>query len=401
MKNIALSQRVGKIKPSATMAITAKAKALKAEGVDVVGFGAGEPDFDTPDFVKEAAIDALRAGKTKYTPGAGIPELRDALCQSFRQEEGLEYKREETIISSGGKHALYNIFQAILSDGDEVIIPIPYWVSFPDQVLLAGGTPVFLHTNEAEGFSFSVEDLEKLITPKTRAMVINSPSNPSGAVLGEELLRDIAKLAVEKDIYIIWDEIYKKINYSGQKLRSLPVIYPEGKSNVLVCGGLSKAFSMTGWRIGWTLGDARVINAMSMIQDQSTSNPTSFAQYGALAALRQGTGHIGPWLAAFKERRDILLEGFARIEGVSCARPEGAFYVFPNISCWFGKRWEKGVIKDSHDAAAYLLDYAKVAVVPGEPFGSPENIRLSYALATDDVRKGMERIAEAARALRP
>jgi len=401
MKNMVLSERVGKIKPSATMAITAKAKALKAEGIDIIGFGAGEPDFDTPDFVKEAAIDALRAGKTKYTPGAGIPELRDALCESFRQDEGLDYKRGETIISSGGKHALYNIFQAILSDGDEVIIPIPYWVSFPDQVLLAGGIPVFLNTREEQGFSFSVEDLEKLITPKTRAVVINSPSNPSGAALGEDLLRDILKLAVERDIYVIWDEIYKKIYYGQGKLRSLPALYPEGRDNVLVCGGLSKAYSMTGWRIGWTLGHSKVISAMSMIQGQSTSNPTSFAQYGALAALRKGTEHIGPWLTAFRERRDILLEGFTKIEGASCAKPEGAFYVFPNISCWFGKQWDKGVIKDSYDAAAYLLEHAKVAVVPGEPFGSPENIRLSYALSTDDARKGMNRIIEASEALRP
>jgi aspartate aminotransferase len=401
MKEIILSQRTGRIKPSPTLAITAKAKALKAEGVDVVGFGAGEPDFDTPDFVKEAAIEALRAGKTKYTEGAGTPELRDALCQLYQKTEGLEYKRAESIISNGGKHALFNIFQAIINDGDEVIIPIPYWVSYPDMVMLAGGTPVFLNASEEKGFSFTADELERLITPKTKAVVINSPSNPSGMVLPEALLVDICKIAVRRNIMVVWDEIYKDVYYGQGRLRSLPALYPEARGNILLCGGLSKSFSMTGWRIGWTLGDERVIKAMSMIQDQSTSNPVTFAQYGALAAVKKGPEHIGPWLAAFRERRDVLVEGFNNIPGARCLKPEGAFYVFPNISGWFGKKWEGGTLASGADAARYLLEKARVAVVPGDPFGSPANIRLSYALSTADVRKGMDRIRTAAAALIP
>ena len=399
MENL-LSARMGKIKPSPTMAISARAKALKAEGVDVIDYGLGCPDFDTPDFVKEAAIEALRAGKTKYTEGPGIPQLRDAITDYYKKTEGLEYKRTETIVSLGGKHSLYNLFQAVVSDGDEVIIPTPYWVSYPDQVLLAGGVPVFLETKEENGFSFSADDLERLITPRTKAVVVNSPSNPTGKTLGEDLLKDILAVAMKRDILVVWDEVYKDIYYGQGRLRSLPALMPEARKNVLIVNGLSKSFSMTGWRIGWTLGDERIIKAMSMVQDQSTSNPVSFAQYGALEALIQGPEHIGLWLNAFRERRDILLEGFEKTPGASCLTPEGAFYVFPNISGWYGKSWEGGVLKDSQDVAKYLLESAKVAVVPGSAFGSPDNFRISYALSAAEVRKGMERIMEAAAALK-
>ncbi|MBF0170041.1 MAG: pyridoxal phosphate-dependent aminotransferase [Nitrospinae bacterium] len=397
---VKLADRMSLIKPSPTLAITAKAKAMKAEGIDVVGFGAGEPDFDTPDFVKEAAITALREGKTKYTDAPGMPELRDALCAFYKRTEGLDYTRAESIISVGGKHALYNILMALLSPGDEVIIPTPYWVSYPDMTLLAGGTPVFLKTEEKNGFRFTADELDALVTPRTKAVVVNSPSNPSGAVYDVATLKGIAAVAKKRNIIVIWDEIYKDVYYGEGRLRSLPHYDPEVKPLTLICSGLAKNFSMTGWRIGWVLGDKEIVTAMSTIQGQSTSNPVTFAQYGALAALNAGTGHIGPWLAEFRARRDALLAAFERIPGISCLKPEGAFYVFPNISGWYGKKWSGGVIKDSYDATTFLLQEARVAVVPGDPFGAPDNIRLSYALGMDEIQKGIDRMAAAAASLK-
>ncbi|MBI4665709.1 MAG: pyridoxal phosphate-dependent aminotransferase [Nitrospinae bacterium] len=390
-----LAERLSSVKPSPTLAITAKAKALKAAGVDVIGFGAGEPDFDTPDHIKNAAIEALRAGKTKYTDTPGIPELRDALVEFYKKTEGLEYKRNQTIFSSGGKHSLYNIFMAILSPGDEVIIPTPYWVSYPDMVQLAGGTPVFLNTSEKNGFLFGAAELEKLVTPRTRAIVVNSPSNPSGAVYDEATIKGICDVAIKHGALVIWDEIYKDIYYGEGRLRSLPYYNPEVKPLTLIVSGLSKSHSMTGWRIGWTLGDERIIEGMNIIQGQSTSNPVSFAQYGALAALKEGVTHLPAWVAEFRKRRDALVTAFNQIPGMSCLNPMGAFYVFPNISGWFGKRWEGGVICDSYDAAKFLLESANCAVVPGDPFGAPQNIRLSYALSMEDIGKGIERIRKA------
>jgi len=377
------------------MEITAKAKAMKAEGIDIVGFGAGEPDFDTPEFVKQAAITALNEGKTKYTDAPGLPQLRDAIAEYYRRAEGLEYERTQVIVSLGGKHALFNIFQALLSNGDEVIIPTPYWVSYPDQTLLADGTPVFLETKEENGFLFTPEQLEALVTPNTKAIVVNSPGNPSGAVYDEATLKSICQVAVKHGIYVVWDEIYKDIYYGEGRLRSLPYYDEAVKPLTLICGGLSKNFSMTGWRIGWTLGDSKIIKAMSMIQGQSTSNPVTFAQYGAIAALEKGSSHLEDWLGHFRRRRDKLLEALNKIEGMSCLTPEGAFYLFPNISGWYGRKWSGGEIKDSYDATKFLLEKALVAVVPGAPFGSPDNIRISYALGMEDIEKGIERIAKA------
>ncbi|VAX14708.1 Aspartate aminotransferase [hydrothermal vent metagenome] len=400
MEKIALADRLSQIKPSPTVAITVKAKAMKAEGIDIVGFGAGEPDFDTPDFVKQAAIDALKAGETKYTDAPGLPRLRDALAAYYKKTEQLDYQRAETIISNGGKHSLYNIFQALLSEGDEVIIPTPYWVSYPDQVMLAGGKPVYLATKEEDGFLFTADDLKKLVTQKTRAIIVNTPSNPSGAVYDKKTLEGICEVAVENKILVVWDEIYKDIYYGEGSLRSLPFYNPDVKPYTLICGGLSKNFSMTGWRIGWVLGDARIVKAMSMIQGQSTSNPVTFAQFGAIAALEKGPVHIGEWLKQFEARRDKLLEAFDEIDGMSCVKPMGSFYVFPNISGLYGKKWTGGEIKDSYDVTKFLLEEAKVAVVPGAPFGSSDNIRISYALAMNDIVKGIDRIKQAVKNLR-
>lgn len=390
-----LAERLSLIKPSPTLAITAKAKALKAEGIDVVGFGAGEPDFDTPEYVKQAAVDALAKGKTKYTDTPGIPELRDALVEFYKKTEGLDYKRSETIFSNGGKHSLYNIFMAILSPGDEVIIPTPYWVSYPDMALLAGGKPVFLKTEEKNGFLFTADDLERLVTPRTKAIVINSPSNPSGVVYDEATLKAVCSVAIKHKILVIWDEIYKDVYYGEGKLRSLPYYNPEVKPYTLIVSGLSKSFSMTGWRIGWTLGDAGIIEGMNIIQGQSTSNPVSFAQYGALAALKEGLTHLPAWVEEFRKRRDFLVKELNAIPGARCLNPMGAFYVFPNVSGWFGKSWKGGALKDSYDVTAFLLETARVAVVPGDPFGAPENIRLSYALSMEEIEKGVDRIRRA------
>lgn len=392
---VKLAQRLSAIKPSPTMEITAKAKAMRAEGIDIIGFGAGEPDFDTPDFVKEAAITALKEGKTKYTDVSGLPELRDILCDYYQRTEGLSYERAETIFSCGGKHALYNIFQALLSPGDEVIIPTPYWVSYPDMAILAGATPVILKTEEKNRFLFTAQELEALVTKKTRVIVINTPSNPSGAVYPEETLKAICDVAIKHNIYVVSDEIYKDVYYGEGKLHSLPVYNPEVKPLTLIVSGLSKNFSMTGWRIGYTLGDAAIIKAMGMVQGQSTSNPTTFAQYGALAALKKGPAHLPEWLSEFRTRRDIFLEAFERIPGMSCVKPEGAFYVFPNISGWYGKSWKGAELIDSYDVTKFLLEEAKCAVVPGDPFGATDNIRISYALSMDDILKGIKRIEEA------
>ncbi len=395
-----LAERLSLIKPSPTLAITAKAKAMKAEGIDVVGFGAGEPDFDTPEHIKQAAVDALAKGKTKYTDTPGIPELRDALTAFYKKTEGLDYKRSETIFSNGGKHSLYNIFMAILSPGDEVIIPTPYWVSYPDMALLADGKPVFLKTEEKNGFLFTADDLERLVTSRTKAIVINSPSNPSGAVYDEATLKAVCSVAIKHKILVIWDEIYKDVYYGEGKLRSLPYYNPEVKPYTLIVSGLSKSFSMTGWRIGWTLGDAGIIEGMNIIQGQSTSNPVSFAQYGALAALKEGLTHLPAWVEEFRKRRDFLVKELNAIPGAKCLNPMGAFYVFPNVSGWFGKNWKGGALKDSYDVTAFLLETARVAVVPGDPFGAPENIRLSYALSMEEIEKGVDRIRRAVAELR-
>jgi aspartate aminotransferase len=345
--------------------------------------------------VKEAAIKALKEGKTKYTDVYGLPELRDILCEYYQRTEGLSYTRAETIFSCGGKHSLYNIFQALLSPGDEVIIPTPYWVSYPDMAILAGAKPVILKTEEERGFLFTAEELEALVTDKTRAIVINTPSNPSGAVYSEETLKAICDVAIKHNIYVVSDEIYKDVYYGEGKLHSLPVYNPDVKPLTLIVSGLSKNFSMTGWRLGYTLGDAAIIKGMGMVQGQSTSNPTTFAQYGAIAALTKGPVHLPEWLSQFRARRDAFLEAFKKIPGMSCEKPEGAFYVFPNISGWYGKSWKGTELKDSYDVTKFLLEEAKCAVVPGDPFGEPDNIRISYALSMDDIVKGIKRIEDA------
>lgn len=386
-----ISERARNAAPSPTLAITAKYKALQAQGVDVVGFGAGEPDFDTPDHIKAAAIEALNSGQTKYTASSGTPQLKDAIVEKLQRENGLTYKPNQIIVSAGAKHSIYNLFQAVLDPGDEVIVPVPYWVSYPEQVKLADGVPVFVDAPEADGFRVTAAAIAEKITPRTKAIVINSPSNPSGAVLPESELRKIAELAVEKNLLVLSDEIYEHLTY-GLDHVSIASFGPEIQKLTMVVNGFSKAYSMTGWRLGWLAGDAEVVAAMGRIQDQSTSNPTSFAQSGAVAALRGPQDCVEQMRQAFEERRNYIVERLNAIPGVSCVNPEGAFYVLPNISGLTGSRFADGdAITD------YLLNEARIAVVPGSGFGVPQNIRLSYATSKANIEKGLDRFEAAAK----
>ena len=389
-----LANRVKGIKPSPTLAITAKAKQMKAEGLDVVGFGAGEPDFDTPDNIKQAAIKALNEGMTKYTPVPGTLEAKDAVIAKLKRDQGLDYARDEVILSCGAKHTLYNIFQALVQEGDEVIIPAPYWVSYPDQVILASATPVILETTEAKEFVPTVEDLEKAITPKTRALVINSPSNPTGAAIGRARLEEIAGVIKGKDILVISDEIYEQEVYDGFEFFSIAQV-PGMKEQTMLVNGLSKAYSMTGWRIGYAAGPKEIVGAMSKIQSQSTSNPVSFCMPAVEEALNGPQDFVAMMVAEFDKRRRYIVKRLNTMDGVSCFTPKGAFYVFPNFSGLYGRSFKGKAIENSTDFADYLLGEAKVAVVPGIAFGADDFARLSYATSMENIEKGLDRIEAA------
>lgn len=390
-----LSERARKIKPSPTLAIDSKAKALRSEGIDVINFGVGEPDFDTPENIKEAAIKAIRDGFTKYTPVGGIDKLKDAIIEKFIRDNNVHYSREEIIVSCGAKHSLYNIAQALFGPGDEVIIPTPYWVSYPDQVLLNDATPVFAKTEEKDGFILSPEKLESLITEKTKALILNSPSNPTGLTYDRGSLERIAEVCIRRGIYIISDEIYEKLVYAGTSHVSIASIDKEIKERTIVVNGLSKSHAMTGWRIGFAAGPKEIIKAMTNIQSQSTSNPNSIAQMAAVEALSGPQESVQRMVEEFDRRRRFMIAGLNSIDGVSCLTPNGAFYAFPNISSFFGKSCEGIRISSSSDLALYLLERASVALVSGEAFGEANNIRLSYATSMENIEKGIERIRDA------
>jgi aspartate aminotransferase len=394
-----ISQRAQRTSPSPTLAITAKARKMREEGIDVLSFGAGEPDFDTPEFIKEAAVTALREGFTKYTPTAGIEPLRKAICDKLWRDNGLKYEPNQIIVTCGGKHALYNAFQVICDPGDEVIIPAPYWVSYPEMVKLADGVPVFVYADESTGFVPTIDAIREKISARTRAIVVNSPCNPTGAVFHRQRLKEIAALALRHDLYIVSDEIYEKMVYDGHEHVSIASLGEEVKKRTILVNGMSKAYSMTGWRIGYAAAERELIAAMTRIQDQSTSNPTSIAQKAALAALQAPEDTVKRMVAAFAERRRAIVDGLNRIPGFRCAEPGGAFYAFPNVSALYGKRWGDRVINNSDAFAEYLLEVARVAVVPGSGFGADENIRLSYACSLDTIRNGLARIADAVQAL--
>ncbi|HCZ11412.1 MAG TPA: aspartate aminotransferase [Nitrospiraceae bacterium] len=390
-----LSERAKKIKPSPTLAVDAKAKAMKAQGIDVVNFGVGEPDFDTPEHVKEAAIKAIRDGFTKYTPVGGIDELKDAIVRKLKQDNNLEYAKEEIIVSCGAKHSLYNTAQAIYGPGDEVIIPSPYWVSYPDQVLLNDASPVFIKTYEEDNFMLRPDVLESKITKNTKAIILNSPSNPTGLTYDKKTIEAIAGIALRHNIFIISDEIYEKLVYDGAEFFSVASLGKEIKDKTIVINGLSKSHAMTGWRIGYAAGPKEIIKAMTNIQSQSTSNPNSIAQKAAVAALNGPQDFINTMRAEFDKRRKFLTAGLNSIEGVSCLKPNGAFYAFPNVSKLYGKKAGDRAINSSLDMAMYLLEDAKVALVHGEAFGDDNFIRISYATSMENIKKGLDRIREA------
>jgi len=399
-----LSQRAINAAPSPTLAITAKANALKAQGKDVISFGAGEPDFDTPQNVKDAAVTALAKGDTKYTPSSGTVALKDAIIAKLKRDNGLTYGRNEIIVSCGAKHSIYNLMQAMLDPGDEVIVPSPYWVSYPEQVKLAGGVPVIVPTTEATGFLATASDIEGYLTPRTKLVIINSPSNPTGAVYTPRALREISDLCVGRGVYLMSDEIYEKILYTGSEFVSPASFSDAAKKLTITINGFSKAHSMTGWRLGYAAADLDIVAAMSKIQDQSTSNPTSISQAAGVEALNGPQDSVETMRQAFQERRNYIVSALNDIPGFHCLNPGGAFYVFPNVSALYGNSWTPNgdaprTIGTSDDFAAYLLEKYEVAVIPGSGFGSDGNIRLSYATSLENIKRGVARIAEAAQAL--
>ena len=390
-----LAARAGRIVPSPTLSITATAKAMAAQGIDVIDFASGEPDFDTPEPVKAAAEAAIRAGFTKYTASSGTDELRQAIADKLAADHGLRYDKSQVLVSCGAKHSLYNLAQALLEFGDEVIIPSPFWVSYQDQVLLNDATPVLLQTEEAEGYALSRAALERCVTSRTKAIIINSPCNPTGATYDRKTLEEVADVALRHDLVIISDEIYEKILYDGARHTSIAALGSAIAARTVVVNGVSKAYAMTGWRIGYAAGPKELITAMGNIQSQSTSNPTSISQKAAVAALRSGDAFPKQMVVEFDRRRRLIVERLNKIPGITCRMPEGAFYAFPNVSGLFGRRHAEGAVTSAADLAAYFLKEARVALVPGEPFGSADHIRLSYATSLDAISRGMDRMDQA------
>lgn len=383
-----LAKRVAALTPSSTLAITAKAKELKAAGHDVIGLGAGEPDFNTPQHIMEAAVKAMYDGHTKYTPSGGLATLKQEIIKKFQQDQQLDYKPSEIIVCVGAKHALYTLFQVILDEGDEVIIPTPYWVSYPEQVKLAGGVPVYVEGLEQNEFKIAPEQLKQAITNRTKAVIINSPSNPTGVIYTKEELQALGEVCLAHDILIVSDEIYEKLVYGGDEHVSIAQLSPELKKQTIIINGVSKSHSMTGWRIGYAAGDADIIRAMTDLASHSTSNPTSIAQYAAIAAYSGPQEPVEHMRQAFEQRLNIIYDRLIQIPGFSCVKPQGAFYLFPNAK-------EAATMTGYENVDAFveaLLEEAKVALVPGSGFGAPNNVRLSYATSLDLLHKALDRI---------
>jgi aspartate aminotransferase len=394
-----LAKRVNKIQPSPTLAIDAKAKALQAQGVDIIGFGAGEPDFNTPENIKNAAKIAIDGNFTRYMPVGGADVLKDAIIAKMKKDHNLEYTRDEISVACGAKHSLYNISQALIEEGDEVIIPSPYWVSYPDQVVLAGGTPVFIETDETSAFKITPEQLEKAITPRTKAMILCSPCNPTGSTYTFDEMKAIGEVCLKHDFMIISDDIYERLIYDGMEFKNIAQVVPALKSRVVVVNGVSKTYAMTGWRIGYACGPKELISAMTKMQSQSTSNATSVAQMAAVEAISGPQDDVANMVKEFEKRRTYIVKRLNSMPGVSCFNSTGAFYVFPNISALYGKSYNGAVINNSSDFAAYLLENAKVALVPGVAFGADNYARLSYACSMENIEKGMDRIEAAIKEL--
>ncbi len=395
-----LARRATGIKPSATLTINAKAKSLKQNGVHIVNFGVGEPDFDTPAYIQDAAVQSMRDGQTRYTPVVGIDELRDAVCRFVRDDYGLTYEKGNVLVSCGAKHAMYNLFQAVLDPGDEVIIPSPYWVSYPDMVELAGAVPVSVPCSEENGFKLHPRDLEKAITPRSRLFIMNSPSNPTGVYYTASDLKKLAEVLLPHDeLLIASDDIYSRILFGGRKWVNLVMADERLRERSFIINGVSKTYCMTGWRIGYLIGHEEVIRAAGKIQGQSTSNPNSIAQWASVAALNGSQELVDVMVKTFEERCRYVLKRLGELPGVSCPTPAGAFYVFPNFSRYYGKKAGGRAIMNSLDLADYLMESAHVAVVPGSAFGEDRCVRLSYALSMGDLEEGFNRLAGALKAL--
>ena len=371
---------------------------MKAEGIDVCGFGAGEPDFDTPRRIKDAAVRAIEQGQTKYTEVGGVPELRAAVCQKFKRDNGLDYTPDEVTVSCGAKHTLYNLFMALVNPGDEVLIPSPYWVSYPEQVRLLGGVPVPVDTTESTGFDLDPAELRRAVTPRTKMIVLDSPGNPTGAVFSPAALAEVAKLAVERDLWIVSDECYEALTYEGRHV-SIASLSAEVKARTIVVNTCSKAYAMTGWRIGYAAGPKPVIKAMTDVQSQVTSNPASVSQWAAVEALAGAQDEVAKMTSEFDRRRRVIIAALNAVPGVHCVMPKGAFYAFPNVSGLFGKRARGGVLRGSADVCAFLLDEARIATVAGIDFGSDAHIRLSYATSLEMITTGLARMDAAVRTL--
>jgi aspartate aminotransferase len=385
-----VSRRAAMLSPSLTLAIDAKAKQMKAEGQDVVGFGAGEPDFDTPQHIKDAAVAALAAGFTKYTPSSGIPELRKAIADKFQRENGVSYEPSQVIVSCGGKHSCFNVVIATCEEGDEVLIPSPYWLSYPEMVKLASATPVIIETTDRTEFKITPAQLRAAITPRTRLLILNSPSNPTGSVYSPEELKALGDVCVEKGVLVMSDEIYEHLLYDGAVHRSMASFSKDHYDHTVVTHGFAKAWSMTGWRLGFLAAPSPIAKAIDALQSHSTSNPTSFAQKGAVAALTGPQDHLPRWLAEYDKRRSFAWKKLNAIPGISCVNAKGAFYLFPNISATGLK---------SVDFCARLLAEEKVAAVPGVAFGADDYVRLTYATSMANLEKGLERIDRFVRGL--
>lgn len=383
-----LANRVQSLTPSTTLAITAKAKELKAQGLDIIGLGAGEPDYNTPKHIIDAALLSMNEGQTKYTPSAGLPKLKEAIAAKLKRDQGLDYKPSEIAVGSGAKHSLYTLFQAILDEEDEVIVPIPYWVSYPEQIKLADGKPVYIVGTEENQYKITKEQLEQAITDKTKAVIINSPSNPTGMLYSREELAAIGEVCLTHDILIVSDEIYEKLVYGNAKHTSIAEISPELKKQTIIINGVSKSHSMTGWRIGYAAGDESIIKAMANLASHSTSNPTTTAQYGAIAAYEGTQEPVEEMRQAFESRLNKIYDKLVEIPGVSCIKPQGAFYLFPNVK----RAVELTGYSNVEDFTTALLEEAQVAVIPGSGFGAPDNIRLSYATSLELLEAAVERI---------
>jgi len=387
------------VKTSLTLEITALANELKAKGEDVIGFGAGEPDFDTPENVKQAGIRAIQENITRYTPVGGTNELKDAVIHKFKQDNGLNYQRNQIVVSCGAKHSFFNLAQVLWEKGDEILVPAPYWLSYPEMILLAGATPIIVHTSEQTEFKVTPKQINDFVTPRTRALIINSPSNPTGSAYSRQDLEGIAECALNHKLLIISDEIYEKIVFDGFEQISIASLGKEVQKNSVVINGMSKCYAMTGWRIGYLAAEPKIAAEVVKLQSQSTSNPTSISQAASVEALTGPQDNVVRMVEEFSKRRNILMNLLAEIEGVDCYRPVGSFYTFPDFSTFYGKNYRGGTVKGSVEFARFLLQEAKVALVPGVAFGSDNNVRLSFATSQEVIRQGIGRIAKAVASL--